>query len=136
MICSFDKVKNRALLQNVRFQEHSENKALVLLFANYQTKESTVLWGLRERYFIQKIVLFHTARHIYGINHDLLRLFFRKPSQCSGLFDYHSLSAVVFENAFNAVNPTNLSSSPRQVPYFPFGSRTNHPKPPKSSLLS
>ena len=45
MICSFDKVKTRALLQNVRFQEHSENKALVLLFANYQTKESTVLWG-------------------------------------------------------------------------------------------
>ena len=45
MICSFDKVKNRALLQNVRFQEHSENKALVLLFANYQTKESTVLLG-------------------------------------------------------------------------------------------
>ena len=45
MMCSFDKVKNRALLQNVRFQEHSENKALVLLFANYQTKESTVLWG-------------------------------------------------------------------------------------------
>ena len=45
MICSFDKVKTRALLQNVRFQEHSENKALVLLFANYQTKESTVLLG-------------------------------------------------------------------------------------------
>ena len=29
MICSFDKVKNRALLQNVRFQEHSENKTSV-----------------------------------------------------------------------------------------------------------
>ena len=65
MICSFDKVKNRALLQNVRFQEHSENKALVLLFANYQTKESTVLLALRERYFIQKIVLFsHCSSHL------------------------------------------------------------------------
>ena len=78
MICSFDKVKTRALLQNVRFQEYSENKALVLLFANYQTKESTVFGGPSERYFIQKIVLFHTARHIYGINHDLLRIFFQK----------------------------------------------------------
>lgn len=136
MICSFDKVKNRALLQNVRFQEHSENKALVLLFANYQTKESTVLWVLRERYFIQKIVLFHTARHIYGINHDLLRLFFRKPSQCSGLFDYHSLSAVVFENAFNRCEPHKFIQQPQAGAVFSFGSRTNHPKPPKSSLLS
>ena len=87
---------------------------------------------LRERYFIQKIVLFHTARHIYGINHDLLRLFFRKPSQCSGLFDYHSLSAVVFENAFNRCEPHKFIQQPHAGAVF---SLWKQDKPSKAAQI-
>ena len=87
---------------------------------------------LRERYFIQKIVLFHTARHIYGINHDLLRLFFGKPSQCSGLFDYHSLSAVVFENAFNRCEPHKFIQQPQAGAVF---SLWKQDKPSKAAQI-